>query len=1010
VLHIRLLGEFEVKLDGQSIEIPSRPALSLLAFLALNPGTKHRREKLAGMLWPDSEEENARSNLRHALWRLRKLLGSETFSSDKISVALDLESDITVDALRLIDADPASSSADDLASALEDYKGEPLAGFYDDWAVHERERIATAFDERVQSLVELLIHQGRWREVHHWSERWIRLGHSPEPAYRALMRAHAAQGDRASVAATYRRCVADLMGELSVEPSRETKALYEELSSTESALPDGPKHNLPGQLTAFIGRGEELAEIDDLLGEQTCRILTLVGVGGIGKTRLSIRAAKARLESCPDGVWLVELANLNDRDLVAQQVASVFGVSTQEARADLEVVEVLADHLRNKGVLIVLDNCEHLIEACADLVDYLLRECPQVQVLATSREKLGIPGEKPYHVPPMKLPSDHPSLRELERSEACKLFLDRAGAALPGFRPTTENMQALARICRRLDGIPLAIELAAARVRILAPEQIAEMLHDRFSLVVGGPRTALERHQTLRATMDWSYDLLDSPERALLRYVSVFSGGWTYGQVESLASSTKPNGSDVLGLLSNLIEKSLIVVDSQGSQARYGLLDTVRQYASDRLSEAGEIEEIRGRHAEIYIELAEHADQELRGPDQSEQIHILENEHENMRAALSWSIASGKADMAARLVGALGWFWFMRGYWKDSWMWLTASLDMSLEPNPMLRAKALYRAGGLQVIRGNLEGTVELIEEALAICRDHNDSEGKAWCLNLLGQAGTWRSNDLDVTESFLSKSAEIFRDLGDEWGVAWSTRYLGKVAEARGDIEQSIYLQKQALALFGEVLDEWNVAHSLFLLGNTQYWNENYDEAKLAFEQSIDKVRIEGDKVIESHSLRGLGLIAMQRSDDQNAALMLNDALEIMQSMGDESCVAGVQGYLAEVAEREGSLKEAGKLMRESLHGFKKLGNLEGIALNLDRFARLARRDGDIQRAVRLLATAQVHREQLDVRMPEVRRAERDELLESVRELLGEDAFQQAWSQGAAMKLDDAANYALGA
>jgi tetratricopeptide (TPR) repeat protein len=238
----------------------------------------------------------------------------------------------------------------------------------------------------------------------------------------------------------------------------------------------------------------------------------------------------------------------------------------------------------------------------------------------------------------------------------------------------------------------------------------------------------------------------------------------------------------------------------------------------------------------------------------------------------------------------------------------------------------------------------------------------------------------------------------------------LGKVAEARGDIEQSIYLQKQALALFGEVLDEWNVAHSLFLLGNTQYWNENYDEAKLAFEQSIDKVRIEGDKVIESHSLRGLGLIAMQRSDDQNAALMLNDALEIMQSMGDESCVAGVQGYLAEVAEREGSLKEAGKLMRESLHGFKKLGNLEGIALNLDRFARLARRDGDIQRAVRLLATAQVHREQLDVRMPEVRRAERDELLESVRELLGEDAFQQAWSQGAAMKLDDAANYALGA
>jgi predicted ATPase len=780
------------------------------------------------------------------------------------------------------------------------------------------------------------------------------------------------------------------------------------------ALPSGTpgekrRHNLPAELTPFIGRETELVEIGEMLRDPSIHLLTLVGVGGMGKTRLALHTAAGLIEDFPDGVWLVEFAKLRDPELVPQHAAAVLGVSAQEAVEGRDVGDVLTSYMQDKKLLMLLDNCEHLIEACAGLAENLLRECPEVKLFATSRENLGIPGETSFIVPSMKVPPEVSLPQEIETYEATRFFIDRAVAALPVFQPTSDNSASIANICRRLDGVPLAIELAAVRVKILAPEQIEDLLQDRFRLLTGGPRTALERHQTLRATMDWSFGLLTEPEQFLLTRLSVFAGGWTLEDAERLVQDDLGTRTDILDLLSNLVDKSLITVEHKHGLARYGMLETVRQFSAEFLAASGDEDEFRRRHANLYIKLAEEADPKLRGADQLEWLEILEDEHENLRAALGWSIASDRANDAARLVGALGWFWFIRGYWEEAWRWLTMSLDMVTDPEPRLRAKALYRAGGLEVIRGNLAGPSELVKEALDICTNNGDEEGMAWCRNLLGQATTFDKLDLDEGIANITKSIELFQSLGDEWGVAWSTRYLGQMAEIEEDIDRSIALQKEALQRFEDLGDVWNVAHSLFLLGGTLRDHGDFHEAKKIYLESYAKCELVDDKVMEAHALQGLGMVALEMEHYREADEYLRDGLEILQRIGDETCASRSLGRLARVAQHDGDYDQAAEFLRGSLLGFKKLNRKDEITRCLARFAALAEIEGHNKRAARLLGAALVSRAGSQTWIPPLVRGEFEDQAAALREIMGNEDFEGVYAEGAAMSFDEAIAYALG-
>lgn len=451
---------------------------------------------------------------------------------------------------------------------------------------------------------------------------------------------------------------------------------------------DSLPHNLPVQLTSFVGRKRELAEITRLLG--STRMLTLTGVGGAGKTRLALQIGADLVESYANGVWFIELATLADPALVPQAVATMLGVREQSGQPLLVSLEA---HLRSKTLLLILDNCEHLIDACAHVADFLLRACPKLSILATSREALGIAGETTWMVPSLSLPDERQprlTFNELSQYEAVQLFVDRAVAAQPSFKLTELNAAAIVQVCRRLDGIPLAIELAAARVKLLNPAEIAARLDDRFALLTGGTRTATPRQQTLRGVIDWSYDLLSEPERILLRRMSVFAGGCTLEALEQVAGEAKAGMTSVLDLLSHLVDKSLISVNTTGTETRYDMLETIRQYAHEKLLESGESKQIQDRHLDFFLRLAEDAALYLRDETQALHFERLEREHDNLRAALDWSTRSADRHTAGlRLAAALAFFWEARNYFQEGREYSMAALAQNPEDHTTARANTL---------------------------------------------------------------------------------------------------------------------------------------------------------------------------------------------------------------------------------------------------------------------------------------------------------------------------------
>jgi predicted ATPase/DNA-binding SARP family transcriptional activator len=884
-LEVKLLGRFELSHDGKAIAITSRPAQTLFAHLILHAGIAQRREKLAGMLWPDSLEETARDNLRHALWRVRKVLEAASATrflhADDLSIKFETSSDYWLDAAELEKVNE-TATADELIDALDQYQGELLPGFYDEWVVLEREHLLSIYEHHMARLMSLLQDENRWLDILEWGERWIKLGQKPEPAYRVLMSAHAAKGDMSKVAATYERCVKSLR-EFGIDPSEQTKELYKNLKSgketpvnvavTTRKVEKEGYSNIPVPLTSFVGRELELKEIAKLLSSS--RLLTLTGPGGVGKTRLAIQTSHDLGKKFKDGLFWVGLVGLSDANLIPQEIAHSLNI---REIPNEPLIDTLKTYLKSKDVLLIIDNCEHLIRACAQYAEQLLAACPKLKILATSIEALGLFNENTWQVPSLPLPEMQGllSLKELQEFASIKLFDERAGNAKSGFVLDERNASTVAQICRRLDGIPLAIELAAARIKVLSVDEIAARLDDRFSLLTAGSRTAVPRHQTLRATIDWSYDLLTEPERRLLRRLSVFAGGFTLEAVEAVCSQGMKQ-SDILDLLGRLVDKSLVIVeaDSGVGETRYRLLETIRQYALEKLVETGEASVIRDRHLDFYLSLAEKSEPYIFGHESVIWIYRLDKDLDNFRAAMEWSTNSGKAVAALRIAGSLVYFYF----------WYThGNLLSELQHRIQL---ALSRPEGM--------------ERTLA----------RAKALNALGFMN-WADTYPTDRHPELEEALSIGRELGDAWNTATALRYLGLLASMQGNYVEARSLLEQSLEISRTMGPEGKLVLSwtLTFLGDVALNQNESKEARSFYEESVAILREIGDKNFLAYSLRRLGLLAWRGKDYRKAIALCQESLSLNRELGDPRGVLASLAGFADIAVVQGKFARAAQIM----------------------------------------------------------------------------------------------------
>ncbi len=653
---------------------------------------------------------------------------------------------------------------------------------------------------------------------------------------------------------------------------------FSPLRSLDSAeLPN----NLPQQLTSFIGREKEAEHVKALLSKT--RLLTLTGSGGCGKTRLSLQVAADVLDDYPDGVWLIELAALTEAGLVTQTLAQTLG---QREEAGKPLLQTLTEYLKPKRMLLVLDNCEHLLSVITRLTDSLLRACPSVKILANSREGMGTGGEVVYRVPSLSLPD--PKKRQTVVSvmqyESVRLFVERAAAVLPTFTVTNANASALASVCHRLDGIPLAIELAAARVRVLSLEQIAARLDDRFRFLTGGNRSALPRQQTLRALIDWSFELLTPPEQTLLARLAVFAGGWTLEEAEAVTAGESIEDWEVLDLLTSLVDKSLVFAQSQGESARYHLQETVRQYARELPLFRDEETAIRQRHRDCFLALAEEADPQLDGPQQQEWFARLEAEHDNFRAALDFcgqDTEPESATAAVRLTAAIYWFWFVRGYISEGRKYLTAALERETAAlEPKVRARALTGAGILARDQGDKAEAQSRFAQSLALAREQQDLRGITGALNNLGMLAL-DQGDYETARPLYAESLELARAQGDKARIAAALNNMGNSVFYQQDYPAAKALYAESLTLARQLQDRQRIATYSNNLGLVARYEGDYAGARTLYAESLTLFLELEDRRGAAYVLEMLAALAAVEEEPARSVCLSGAAESVRETIG---------------------------------------------------------------------------------------------------------------------------------
>src|SRR5215204_2227397 len=727
VVRVWLLGGFRVSVGSRAIGQDAwrlRKAASLVKLLALAPGHRLHREQVMEALWPNLGLRAASNNLRQALHVARRTLHPDPAAASRYlslggeQLALCPEGHLEVDVKAFEQAAASARRSRDPAAyraAIELYSGELLPeDRYEEWAESHRQELRRKFISLLIELAGLYEERGGEEGLEPAVQALQRaLAEEPadEAAHVGLMRLYASAGRSEEALRQYGRLSEALSSGLGAEPSASARTLREEITAgTFAATPAQPadspaketaggggKYNLPAARSGFVGREREMLEVKRALA--MTRLLTLTGAGGSGKTRLALEVARDLVGAYPDGVWLIELGPLSEGKLVPRAVAGALGVKEE---AGQPLTNTLVEALRAKEMLLVLDNCEHLVEAVARLVDVLLDSCSRLRILVTSREALGVAGESRWPVPMLSVPDPRrsPTVGELERSEAARLFAERAKHRDPSFALGPDNARAVAEICRRLDGLPLAIELAAARVGLLSVEQISEKLEDSLKLLSAGDRTAVPRQRTLRGTLDWSHDLLSEQEQKLFRRLSVFAGGWTLRAAEVVGSGDSVGRGEVLDLLSALVERSLVVSEpTADGGVRHRLLEPVRPYAQEKLKERRNAESVRRRHAEYFLTLAEEAEPELWKSEDAVWLERLEAEHDNLRTALSWALERVEAELVLRLAGALWRFWMTRGYYEEGRRWFEGALEKGGRVGA--RAQVLAGLGHLALWQGD---------------------------------------------------------------------------------------------------------------------------------------------------------------------------------------------------------------------------------------------------------------------------------------------------------------------
>lgn len=730
---------------------------------------------------------------------------------------------------------------------------------------------------------------------------------------------------------------------------------------------DSFPNNLPVQLTSFVGRERELGNAKQKLA--TARLLTLIGPGGTGKTRLALQLAADLVGTYPDGVWFIKLAPLTEPDLIPETIAAVFGVRQQMG---IPLVDTLLDYLRAKETLLILDNCEHLVEACAKLTDGWLHASPNMRIVATSREALSIRGETIYGVPSLSVPAAAEVTAEsLTHFEAVQLFLDRAVAASPRFALTDKNAAYVAQICRRLDGIPLALELAAARVNVLAPEQIASRLDDRFKLLTSGGRTTVPRQQTLRAAIDWSYEILGEAERALLRRLSVFAGGWTLEAAEAISPDL-----DVLDLLTQLVNKSLVIMEAEETGTRYRMLETIRQYGRDKVMEAGEWEDLRRRHLAYFLEFGELGWTKMFNSEVYEWLPRLRADYDNFRSALEWGFEHDP-ESALRLAGALSGMWLRAGQTAEGVNWIKDALQ---------RADQLPKAEG------------EASQKRMRI-------ELKAWH----GMAILAYLND-NATAREASEAAILrARALGDQRMLvinlaiaSWERMFFGDNAGAQSALDEALSLGRSSgdgyatgIALAARVWYHLTVEH-------------DPDQARLDEAESLRLLEDEEFSwgAFQSYFFPARG--AMLRGEYEAARQRFAKALPQFERLGDLHRVNMIRSWLAHMQRYEGHYREAAAAYCETILLWQKLGQRGAIAHQLESFGFVSEALEQPERAARLFGAAEALREKIEMPMGPEERVEYDNEVAALRDRMDEKALTSAWAEGRKMTMEQAIAYAI--